>query len=152
MIHGSSLSVSDELTPSIDPIYAIDRLSRMDLNQLFCGRSGLAFEYQIESGSLNSQVQTLDNLIAPTPTILSNCMITGVVLVARVEGKASYTLYHPERNKLIFKPFGMELKKASVKDDTYQLKIAILSANSSKCIYLVTIHEKIIIEVFNIYP
>jgi Cobalamin synthesis protein cobW C-terminal domain len=71
LIHGSSLSVSDELTPSIDPIQAIDRLSRMDVNQLFCGRSGLAFEYKIESGSLSSQIQTLDKLTARTPTILS---------------------------------------------------------------------------------
>ena len=34
LIHGSSISVSDELTPTIDPIQAIDRLSRMDVNQL----------------------------------------------------------------------------------------------------------------------
>ncbi|WP_245894249.1 metallophosphatase [Chamaesiphon polymorphus] len=111
LIHGSSLSVSDELTPSIDPIHAIDRLSRMDVNQLFCGRSGLAFEYRIESGSLNSQVQTLDNLTAPTPTILSNRRIIGVGSVGRVEGKASYTLYHPESNKLAFKTVRYGTKK-----------------------------------------
>jgi hypothetical protein len=103
LIHGSSISVSDELTPNTDPIQTIDRLSRMEVNQLFCGRSGLAFEYQIESGSLNSQVQTLDTLSAPTPTILSPRRIIGVGSVGKVQGKASYTLYHPESDKLEFK-------------------------------------------------
>lgn len=111
LIHGSSLSVSDELTPTIDPIQAIDRLSRMDVNQLFCGRSGLAFEYKIESGSLNSQVQTLDKLADSTPTILSPQRIIGVGSVGRIEGKASYTLYHPGSNKLEFKTVRYGAKK-----------------------------------------
>lgn len=111
LIHGSSISVSDELTPTIDPIQAIDRLSRMDANQLFCGRSGLAFEYKIESGSLNSQVQTLDKLTDPTPTVLSHRRIIGVGSVGRVEGKASYTLYHPGSNKLEFKTVRYGAKK-----------------------------------------
>jgi hypothetical protein len=103
MIHGSSISVSDELTPNTDPIQAIDRLSRMDTNQLFCGRSGLAFEYKIESASLNSQVQTLADLTDITPTVLNSRRIIGVGSVGRIEGKASYTLYHPGSNKLEFK-------------------------------------------------
>ena len=111
LIHGSSISVSDELTPTIDPIQAIDRLSRMDANQLFCGRSGLAFEYKIESGSLNSQVQTLDKLTDPTPTVLSPRRIIGVGSVGRVEGKASYTLYQPGINKLEFKTVRYGAKK-----------------------------------------
>ncbi len=111
LIHGSSLSVSDELTPTIDPIQAIDRLSRMDANQLFCGRSGLAFEYKIESGSLNSQVQTLDKLTDPTPTVLSPRRIVGVGSVGRIEGKASYTLYHPGSDKLEFKTVRYGTKK-----------------------------------------
>ena len=45
----------------------------------------------------------------------------------------------------------MELKKTSAKDDTYQLKIVILSANNSKYIYPVTIYEKISTEIFNIH-
>ncbi len=111
LIHGSSISVSDELTPNIDPIQAIDRLSRMDANQLFCGRSGLAFEYKIESGSLNSQVQTLDKLTDSTPTVLSPRRIVGVGSVGRVEGKASYTLYHAGSNKLEFKTVRYGAKK-----------------------------------------
>jgi diadenosine tetraphosphatase ApaH/serine/threonine PP2A family protein phosphatase len=111
LIHGGSISVSDELTPTIDPIQAIDRLSRMDANQLFCGRSGLAFEYKIESGSLNSQVQTLDKLTDSTPTVLSPRRIIGVGSVGRIEGKASYTLYHPGSNKLEFKTVRYGIKK-----------------------------------------
>ncbi len=111
LIHGSSISASDELTPTIDPIQAIDRLSRMDVNQLFCGRSGLAFEYKIESGSLNSQVQTLDKLTEPTSTILSPRRIVGVGSVGRIEGKASYALYHPGSNKLEFKTVHYGSKK-----------------------------------------
>jgi hypothetical protein len=111
LIHGSSISVSDELTPATDPIQVIDRLSRMESNQLFCGRSGLAFEYKIESGSLNSQVQTLDKLTDLTPTILSPRRIIGVGSVGRIEGKASYTLYHPGSNKLEFKTVRYGAKK-----------------------------------------
>ena len=111
LIHGSSISVSDELTPTIDPIQAIDRLSRMDANQLFCGRSGLAFEYKIESGSLNSQVQTLDKLTDSVPTILSPRRIIGVGSVGRIEGKASYALYYPGSNKLEFKTVRYGAKK-----------------------------------------
>jgi hypothetical protein len=111
LIHGSSISVSDELTPAIDPIQAIDRLSRMNVNQLFCGRSGLAFEYKIESGSLTSQVQTLDESTVPTPTVLSPRRIIGVGSVGRIEGKASYTLYHPGSDKLEFKTVRYGAKK-----------------------------------------
>ena len=111
LIHGSSIDVSDELTPTTDPIQMLDRLSRMEANQLFCGRSGLAFEYKIESGSLTSQVQTLDNLSLPTPTVLSPRRIIGVGSVGRIEGKASYTIYYPGSNKLEFKTVRYGTKK-----------------------------------------
>jgi hypothetical protein len=78
LIHGSSISVSEELTPTTDPIQMLDRLQRMDVNQLFCGRSGLAFEYQIESGSLKSQVQTLDKSTRLSPISLTPQRTIGV--------------------------------------------------------------------------
>ena len=46
LIHGSSLSVDDELTPQTPPWQMCDRLMRMGANNLFCGRSGLTFEYE----------------------------------------------------------------------------------------------------------
>jgi hypothetical protein len=71
----------------------------------------LAFEYKIESVSLTSQIQTLDKLTDLTPTVLSPGRIIGVVSVERVEGKASYTLYHPGSNKLEFKTVRYGTKK-----------------------------------------
>lgn len=103
LIHGSSIDVSDELTPNTDPIQMLDRLSRMQANQLFCGRSGLAFEYLIESGSLTSQVQTLDELAPQTAAILNPQRIIGVGSIGRVPGLATYTLYHPGSNQVQFK-------------------------------------------------
>ncbi|WP_238393436.1 hypothetical protein [Myxacorys almedinensis] len=47
LIYGSSASVSDKLTPNTLAIQMLDRLMRMDANTLFCGRSGLAFQYEI---------------------------------------------------------------------------------------------------------
>jgi hypothetical protein len=58
LIHGSSVSVSDELTPETPPIQMLDRLLRMDANTLFCGRSGLTFQYQIQQGTVTSSVTT----------------------------------------------------------------------------------------------
>ncbi len=111
LIHGTSIDVSDELTPNTDPIQMLDRLSRMEANQLFCGRSGLTFEYLIESGSLTSQVQTLDELAPPTAAILNPQRIIGVGSIGRVPGSATYTLYHPGSNRVQFKTIRYGAKK-----------------------------------------
>jgi hypothetical protein len=111
LIHGSSIDVSDELTPNTDPIQMLDRLSRMEANQLFCGRSGLTFEYKIESGSLTSQVQTLDELAPQTAAILNPQRIIGVGSIGRVPGEATYTLYHPGSNRVQFKTIRYGAKK-----------------------------------------
>jgi hypothetical protein len=47
LIHGSTVSVSDELTPETQPWEMLDRLQRVQANHLFCGRSGQVFEYQL---------------------------------------------------------------------------------------------------------
>jgi hypothetical protein len=39
LIHGSSVDVGEELTPKTSPWIILDRLQRMDVNNLFCGRS-----------------------------------------------------------------------------------------------------------------
>jgi hypothetical protein len=59
LIHGSSVSVDDKLTPETPPWQLCDRLMRMGANHLFCGRSGLTFEYELQGGSVSSQVTTL---------------------------------------------------------------------------------------------
>jgi hypothetical protein len=61
LIHGSSVSVSDELTPDTPPVQMLDRLIRMDANLLFCGRSGLTFQYALQQGSITSTGDPLES-------------------------------------------------------------------------------------------
>ncbi len=96
LIHGSSVSVSDELTPETPPWQMLDRLQRVQANHLFCGRSGQVFEYQLQGGSVNSSVMTLDNR-QPVQTITApQRRVIGVGNVGRKPGKATYTLYSPK--------------------------------------------------------
>ncbi len=60
LIHGSSVSVSEELTPDTPPWQILDRLQRVGVNNLFCGRSGKVFDYSLQSANLTSTVTTLD--------------------------------------------------------------------------------------------
>jgi hypothetical protein len=103
LIHGSSVSVSDELTPETPPIQMLDRLLRMDANTLFCGRSGLTFQYQIQQGTVTSSVTTLDQRVSPQATQVKHRQIVGVGNVGRIPGQATYTLYHPNSNRIEFK-------------------------------------------------
>lgn len=102
LIHGSTVGVSDELTPDTDPIQMLDRAMRMGANYLFCGRSGLAFEYEIESGGVLTSVTTLDRRSDPEPTNLLPRKIIGVGNVGRTAGQATYTIYNPNTNDLKF--------------------------------------------------
>jgi hypothetical protein len=103
LIHGSTVSVSDELTPKTLPWQMLDRLQRVQANHLFCGRSGQVFEYQLQGGSVNSSVMTLDRN-QPVQTItVSKRRVVGVGNVGREPGKATYTLYNPLSDRLEFK-------------------------------------------------
>lgn len=102
LIHGSTISVSEELTPKTPPWQILDRLQRLQANHLFCGRSGQVFEYQLQGGSVNSSVMTLDNQ-QPVQTITAPTRkVIGVGNVGREPGKATYTLYSPESELLKF--------------------------------------------------
>lgn len=103
LIHGSSVSVSDELTPDTPPIQMLDRLLRMDANTLFCGRSGLTFQYQIQQGTVTSSVTTLDQTVSPQATQVRPRQIVGVGNVGRIPGQATYTLYYPNSDRIEFK-------------------------------------------------
>ena len=104
LIHGSTVSASDELTPDTEPIQMLDRLSRMQANNFFCGRSGLAFEYELASGAVTSEITTLDNTLAPeTAKIVSPRRVIGVGNVGRKQGEATYTIYNPNSNQVDFK-------------------------------------------------
>jgi len=103
LIHGSSVSVSDELTPQTQPWQMLDRLQRVQANHLFCGRSGQVFEYQLQGGSVNSSIMTLARQ-QPVQTITApKKRVIGVGNVGREPGKATYTLYNPKSDRLEFK-------------------------------------------------
>lgn len=103
LIHGSSVSVSDELTPEIPPWQMLDRLGRVGANHLFCGRSGQTFKYQLQGGSVTTSVMTLDSK-QPIQTVKApQKQVIGVGNVGREPGKATYTLYNPNSDRLEFK-------------------------------------------------
>ncbi|MGF1493930.1 MAG: metallophosphoesterase family protein [Microcoleaceae cyanobacterium] len=102
LIHASSVSVSDELTPETPAWKILDRFQRADVNQLFCGRSGTVFEYVIQSGSISSTVSTLTGDHPPQAINLQEKRLIGVGSVGRFSGKATYTLYSPGSNQVQF--------------------------------------------------
>ncbi|GFE68508.1 metallophosphatase [Chroococcus sp. FPU101] len=102
LIHGSSISVSEALNPQTPAWLMLDRIQRMQVNQLFCGRSGQTFIYDVQEGSLVDSVQTLDHQHTQTVST-SNKRVVGVGNVGKEFGKATYTLYHPHNNKVEFK-------------------------------------------------
>jgi len=102
LIHGTSVSVSEALTPESSPWMILDRLQRMNVNYLFSGRSSLLYEYQLQTGSLNSTIITLDNQTRDTQEIKKK-KIVGVGNVGKIPHQATYTLYNPRNNQLMFK-------------------------------------------------
>ncbi len=110
LAHGSTTSVSDCLDPDTDPIKMLDRILRSNANQLFCGRSGLSFNYQVKAGSITSDLMTLDNqqrsLISTTPR-----RVVGVGNVGQISGIASYVIYSPNTDRLAFKTVTYRAKK-----------------------------------------
>ncbi len=109
LIHGSTLGVSDKLTPDTPPIQMLDRLMRFGANNLFCGRSGLAFKYQLENGSVSSGVTKLGAEVgaiettSSTQTLTTLRQVIGVGNVGSVPGNATYTLYNPGTNEVKFR-------------------------------------------------
>lgn len=103
LIHGSTVSYDDELTPTTSPIILCDRLIRADANTLFCGRSGLAFECQVTPSQLRSTVITLDGSQEPQEQGKTARRVVGVGSVGRSPGQATYALYNPNTNAVTFK-------------------------------------------------
>ncbi|MBD2437131.1 metallophosphatase [Nostoc sp. FACHB-110] len=103
LIHGSTVGVDDELTPETSPIQMLDRLSRMQANNLFCGRSGLTFQYQLQTGSITSALTTLSHQASVQTVTVTPRQVIGVGNVGRTPGQATYTLYNPSTNQVDFK-------------------------------------------------
>ena len=89
--------MSDELTPDTPPIQMFNRLIRMDANTLFCGRSGLTFQYHIQQGSIT----TLEQATPPQATLVKPRQVIGVGHVGRIFGQATYMLYSPNTNQIL---------------------------------------------------
>ncbi|AKG24039.1 metallophosphatase [Calothrix sp. 336/3] len=115
LIHGSTVSIDEELTPDTPPIFMCDRLSRMQANNFFCGRSGLAFQYHLEGGSVTSSVTTLDTQTPPQVVTIDSKQIVGVGNVGRSYGEAVYTLYNPDSNQVEFRNVRYGEKKGFAK-------------------------------------
>ncbi|MBW4550173.1 MAG: metallophosphatase [Aphanocapsa sp. GSE-SYN-MK-11-07L] len=103
LIHGSSVSVEDELTPETSPLVIRDRLARMGANVLFCGRSGLAFQYELQAGSTTSTLTTLNGKQAAQTVEASPSVVIGVGNVGRIPGQATYVIYNPGTGQVDFK-------------------------------------------------
>lgn len=103
LIHGSTVSYADELTPDTPAIELCDRLIRADANHLFCGRSGLSFECWVNPVELRSTVTTLDGVQEPQDYGKTPRQLVGVGSVGRIPGKATYAVYGPENGELDFR-------------------------------------------------
>lgn len=102
LIHGSSVGVDDTLTPDTPVEILLDRLLRFGANNLFCGRSGLAFQYEIKEGAIASTTQTLNSPAQTQSVTVAARQIVGVGNVGQIAGEATYTLYNPGTNHVQF--------------------------------------------------
>jgi hypothetical protein len=103
LIHGSTVSYADELTPATPAIQLCDRLIRADASNLFCGRSGLIFECQVTPNKLHSTVTTLDGKQEPQAQGKTPRRVVGVGAVGRNLRSASYALYNPGSDRVTFR-------------------------------------------------
>jgi hypothetical protein len=103
LIHGSTVSYADELTPDTPAIQLCDRLIRADANTLFCRRSGLTFECWVTPNELRSTVTTLDGTQEPQGQGKTPRRVVGVGSVGRTPKQATYTLYNPSNNQVTFR-------------------------------------------------
>ncbi len=94
LVHGSSVSVSECLSPETSPWVILDRFQRVGARYLFSARSHSLFHCIIEEGMVESQVETVEgrriNQVKQAET-------KHLIGVGRVNGKdgSSYVLYNP---------------------------------------------------------
>ena len=111
LIHGSTVSYADELTPETPAIELCDRLIRADANNLFCGRSGQTFECWVTPSKLRSTVTTLDGTQEPQEQGKTSRRVIGIGSVGRIPKQATYTLYNPTTNRVTFRTVSYNLAK-----------------------------------------
>jgi hypothetical protein len=100
LIHGSTVNVSEVLTPNTSPWIILDRINRVNVNYMFCGRSNQLFDYELQSGSIESSITTLDNKSIAEVNQVTKKRLIGVGNIGKTPNTASYTLYNPYNNQL----------------------------------------------------
>ncbi|WP_202803692.1 metallophosphatase [Spirulina subsalsa] len=100
LVHGSSVSVTDELSPQTPPWQLLDYLVRVDANFLFCGRLGQFFRVELQNSQLSAQVTTLDQPLIEQKATSSPRQIIGVGSVGRVSGIAHSLLFSPTTGQI----------------------------------------------------
>ena len=76
LIHGSTVGVDNELTPETPSPQMLERLLRADANNLFCGRSVRAFQYQVLKSAIAVGVTTLDCQQSPSTLSVKPCQVS----------------------------------------------------------------------------
>ncbi|MCG9887211.1 MAG: metallophosphatase [Cyanobacteria bacterium] len=99
LAHGSAVGVEDCLTPQTPPWLWLDRLGRVQARRLFCGRSGLAFRYDLVEGRGDDRLRTLEGTRSH-PMVLQGLWGVGVGTVGRIPGLATYCCYDPGRDRV----------------------------------------------------
>jgi hypothetical protein len=105
LVHGSSSSVEEELSPETSPIVLLNRVQAVGANILFTGRSGLTFDYLITESKIRSTINTLDNQgpATSTPTAQTHPhRVIGVGSLSRTPGEATYTRFEPKTGQASF--------------------------------------------------
>lgn len=103
LIHGSSVNVNEVLTPDTSPWIILDRLHRVNVNYLFCGRSSQMFDYELQSGSIESTLITLENESISQIKETKKKRLIGVGNVGKKANQGSYILYNPNNDQLQFR-------------------------------------------------
>jgi len=102
LLHGSSADVSDSLSSDSSPLLLLDRLTRMDVNRLFTGRSGEQFCVEL-SGGLDSNLQHLAGVEEHHQSVPARKVIgVGCVNPGPTAGPSTYCLYNPGSDQVFF--------------------------------------------------
>lgn len=95
LIHGNTVSVSEALTPDTSSWIILDRLNHVNINYLFCGRSSQMFNYELQSGLIESSITILDKKSISEVTEVKKKWLIGFGNIGKTANTASYTFYNP---------------------------------------------------------
>ena len=103
LIHGTTLTVSEALTPNTPALQLLDRVIRAEVNSLFCGRSGQVFQVELSNGSIYECLTTLEGAQPAQERTTTSRQVIGVGSVGKIPRQATYTLYDPGSGRVQFR-------------------------------------------------